>query len=235
MIPYWGHARPELSHLWYDDGALLWGGNVEDADGTDGDSLTRAELESRTQWRSELDFLRKYIPGFERSRVENSPGVIGIRETRHIEGEYVYTMQDCKEDRKFPDTVAYFEHGHHVPYRCLVPKGIDNLLLSSRCLSVEPGEIGMGPKRGVYSNSRSIVSTMSCAQASGTAAALCAGTGVVPRALNVATLQKALTDQGALVAQEYIEELRKKRPNRPFMLFGQEDTFWAPVGGTLKE
>lgn len=47
MVPYWGHPRPELAHLWWEDGALLWGGTVEGVDGTDADSLTHAEVECR--------------------------------------------------------------------------------------------------------------------------------------------------------------------------------------------
>jgi hypothetical protein len=235
MVPYWGHARPELAHLWHEDGALLWGGNVENVDGTDGDDLSRAEIECRKQWMSEFTFLQNYIPGFENARIEHDGALIGIRETRHIVGEYVYTMDDAKAERQFPDTVAYFERGLCVPYRCLLPLHIDNLLIASRCLSVEPGEIGMGPKRGVYSNTRAIVSMMSCAQAAGTAAALSVKHATTPRNLDVATLRKTLGEQSALVGQEVLDSLKSKRAGKGFKLFGQKDTFWNPVGGRLDD
>ena len=212
MIPYWGHPRPELSHLWYEDGALLWGGTVENVDGTDVDSLTYAEMECRKQWMSELNFLKKYIPGFELARVENSGVTIGVRATRHIVGEYTYTGYDILEEREFPDTVAYiFPKFLGVPYRCLVPKKIDNLLIASKCISTTPGWTEYGPTLGAYNDMKSMVTVMSYGQAAGTAAALCVKMGVTPRELDVSALQKTLAEQGALVEREYINKLKEEK------------------------
>jgi hypothetical protein len=228
MIPYWGHARPELSHLWYEDGALLWGGTVEDVDGTNADQLTYAEVECRKQWMSELNFLKKYIPGFEKARVENSGVTIGVRDTRHIVGEYTYTADDFLEEREFPDTVAYaVPSALGVPYRCLVPKKIDNLLLACRCISVTPGQITSGPVRGAYNHLKSMTSCMSYGQAAGTAAALCVKNGVTPRELDVKALQRTLTEQGALVGPEFLKQLRRPRLHELGDLFSYS-------GGTLK-
>lgn len=199
MVPYWGHPRPELSRLWYDDGALLWGGTVE-ADGTDADSLSHAEVECRKQWMSELEFLKKHIPGFESARVEFSGVTIGVRDTRHLVGEYTYTGYDIVERREFPDTVAFIVPLFlGVPYGCLVPKKIDYLLISSRCISTTPGSPNRGPKLGAYNAMKSMVTVMTYGQAAGTAAALCAKMGVTPRELDVEVLQKTLTEQGALI------------------------------------
>jgi len=212
MIPYWGHPRPELAHLWYADGALLWGGTVEDVDGLDVDALTRAEVEVRKQWRSELAFLRTYVPGFANARVDASGVSIGVRETRHILGEYVYTGVDFLEARAFQDAVAYaVPYFLGVPYGCLVPQTVDNLLIASKCLSVEPGQASSGPALGAYNHLKSLTSVMSYGEAAGTAAALCVATKTRPRRLDVAVLQARLTKQGALVGPEVLARLTGQR------------------------
>jgi hypothetical protein len=207
-VPYWGHPRPELARLWWEDGALLWGGSVEGVDGTDVDSLTHAEAECRKQWMSELGFLRKYVPGFESARVESSGVTIGVRDTRHIVGEYTYTGYDLLEEREFPDTAAYIvQEFLGVPYRCLVPKQVDSLLIASRCLSVAPGQTSSGPTLGAYNDMKSIPTVMTFGEAAGTAAALAARMGVTPRELDVSTLQRALMAQGALLESAGIDRV----------------------------
>lgn len=211
-IPYWGHPRPELGRLWYEDGALLWGGTVEGVDGTDVESLTSAEVACRKQWVSELAFLRKYIPGFASARVEHSGTSIGVRETRHIEGEYRFTGYDILEEREFPDTVAYIVPLFQgVPYRCLVPKHAENLLLASKCLSTTPGQAVSGPTLGAYNDMKSISTVMTYGQAAGTAAALCIRKDVIPRLVDVTSVQKTLRSQGALVSTATITALKKTR------------------------
>jgi len=208
MVPYWGHPRPELAHLWWEDGALLWGGSVEGVDGTDADSLTQAEVECRKQWMSELRFLRKYIPGFESARVEDSGVTVGVRDTRHLVGEYTYTGHDILEDREFEDTVAYVTPLFlGVPYRCFVPKEVDNLLISSRCISTTPGQTSSGPTLGAYNDMKSIPTVMTYGEAAGTAAALCVQYGVTPRALDIKLLQATLKKHGALLERSAIDSV----------------------------
>ena len=207
MTNYWGHDHPELSHLWYEDGALLWGGTVEGVDGTNIEDLTRAEVEVRKHWVSELNFLREYVPGFEHARVESSGVSIGVRDTRHIIGEYTLTGKDLLERRRFPDVVAYnLPPVIGIPYRCLVPKNIEDLLICGNCISTIPGSTQMGTRLGSYNDLKDIPTMMTTGEAAGVAAALCANTGVTPRKLDVKMLQKRLTEQGALVAREVIEE-----------------------------
>jgi hypothetical protein len=232
MVPYWGHGRPELSHLWYEDGALLWGGTVEDVDGTNADDLSRAEAQCRKQWMSELTFLKKYIPGFQKAMVENSGVSIGVRDTRHIIGEYTYTPNDFANEAEFSDTVAYIvPSGLEVPYGCLVPKTVDGLLVASRCLSATPGQTAAGPVRGVYNNMKSITSCMSYGQAAGTAAALCVREDVAPRRLDVKVMQRVLTEQGALVSREALKQFRSDRKifREPSDLFSYSGETSKPV------
>jgi 2-polyprenyl-6-methoxyphenol hydroxylase-like FAD-dependent oxidoreductase len=215
MVNYWGHPRPELSRMVREDEALLWGGTVEGVDGTNVDDLTRAEAEVREQLVSELTFLRRHIPGFEQSRIENSGVTIGVRDTRHIIGEYTLTGQDVLNRRRFVDGVAYNVKAgipaNEIPYRCLVPINTNGLLLAGNCISVMPGSTFMGLQLGSYNNIKDIPSMWTNGEAAGTAAALCVQRLVQPRHLDVQNLQAVLRDRGALVSPERITELEAVR------------------------
>jgi len=224
MVNYWGHPRPELSHMVREDEALIWGGTVEGVDGTNVEDLTRAEVEVREQFLSELTFLKKRIPGFEDARIENSGVTIGVRDTRHIIGESTLTGQDVLGRRRFADGVAYNVKAgfpaNDIPYGCLVPKGVDGLLAAGNCISVVPGSTFMGLQLGSYNNIKDIPSMWTTGEAAGTAAALCARRGVQPRSLEPTEVQKVLYARGALVGPERIAELESAR---------------LPSGKTVKE
>jgi hypothetical protein len=208
MVPYWGHPRPELAHLWWDDGALLWGGTVVDVDGTNPDDLTRAEVESRKQWMSEYRFLKKYVPGFGAARIEDSGVTVGVRDTRHVLGEYTYCGHDILEERDFEDTAAYIAPLFlGVPYRCLVPKEVENLVIGCRAISTTPGQTSSGPTLGSYNDMKSIPTVLTYGEAAGTAAALCAQQGVTPRVLDVKCLQATLKQHGAFLERSAIDAL----------------------------
>lgn len=100
-------------------------------------------------------FLQKYIRGFENSTVISFAQMPGVRESRRIKGEYWLTIDDYNARAKFADGVAQsaypvdvhgrsetvhpasFARGEYfeVPYRSLIPKGIDNMLVAGRCIS----------------------------------------------------------------------------------------------------
>lgn len=187
--------------------------NSTGVDGTKAEDLTKAHYECRKQMDIIVNFLREYVPGFERSYAISSASVIGVRETRHFEGEYTLTEQDILAARVFEDwavTKAHFNFdvhnitgagldetgiqkhfsqpkGYTIPYRCFVPKKIENLLLAGRNIS---------GTHMAHSNYRVMPICANMGQAVGTAAALCVKKGITPRELNVADLQKELKDQG---------------------------------------
>jgi hypothetical protein len=83
----------------------------------------------------------------------------------------------------------YLEHeGYDIPYRCLVPKQVDGLLVAGYCLSSE---------QQPYESHRAMIPMMATGEAAGTAAALAAKAQVQPRDLDVRTLQQTLVSQGA--------------------------------------
>jgi len=199
-----GGARPAGQYACdLGTGAVVWGPAVGPINGADAGELSRAETEARL--RVYEDFARKQEanPELANAVVVETPPLLGIRQTRFIEGEYTLTAEDAIEGRRFADVVAisscpiihyygyrrYLEHeGYDIPYRCLVPKGVDNLLIAGRCISSE---------QQPYESHRAMVPIMAIGQAAGAGAALCARAGLTPRQLDVRTLQKTLLAQGA--------------------------------------
>jgi len=107
------------------------------------------------------------------------------------------------EEMRFPDVIAissnpmpeyhgeryFFKHeGFDIPYRALVPKRVEGLVLSGRCISCE---------QGPFQSARSTAPAMAVGHASGCAAALAALKGVPPRKLDVKELQKLLKSRNA--------------------------------------
>jgi len=127
-------------------------------DGSDAAELTWAELEGRRQVVKLADFLRRTVPGFADAFVADSAFRLGVRETRKIVGETELREDDVLGCRHFEDGIGraawpiekhvaggetlwrFLEPGtwYTIPYRALVPRGIDNLLVAGRCLSADP-------------------------------------------------------------------------------------------------
>lgn len=117
---------------------------------------TQAELEAREQVFEIFSFLKEHFSAFRNSQIAATAGEIGVRESRMIIGDYVLNQQDLVDCVKFPDAIAagnydidihnpegsgtshyYFQDGtwYTIPYRCLHPKGMENLLTAGRCIS----------------------------------------------------------------------------------------------------
>lgn len=173
--------------------------------------LTDAEIEGKKQMMELVNFLKKYVPGFARAYLIDSTVQIGIRETRRIIGEYVLSTEDVLSGRKFSDGIARSKYPldihdptlassflqqlsapYEIPYRCLIPKIISNLLVAGRCISAT---------HEALSSARVMGTCMATGQAAGVAAALCALDGISPGKLEVSRLLGALRSQGALVRE----------------------------------
>lgn len=189
---------------------------VGDCDATNVDDLTYGEIECRRQIVIAWKFIRKRLPGFERAYITRVCPEMRIREGRRIMGDYILTGEDVIEERKFPDVIgkSAFPAGavhvvgpgtlgtmkppdvprtggsHDIPYRCLVPREIENLLVAGKAISA---------RREAYQ--RFLMQTMVTGQAAGVAAALCVNNGISPRTLerDVSELQRILVEQGAIL------------------------------------
>ena len=86
--------------------ALINATRVYNVDGTNAEDLTLADIQGRRQAFQVAAFLRKYVSGFEKSYLAETASNVGVRETRHVLGEYVLVEEDILDDRQFPDTVV---------------------------------------------------------------------------------------------------------------------------------
>lgn len=182
---------------------------ILDIDGTNAEDLTKAEITGMKQVHKVFDFMKKYAVGFENAKFMGTASTIGIRETRHIEGLYKLTKDDVINCRVPENSIAvlatnmdthnksdpggtYYtlEKGPYfgVPYPCLVPKGISNLLVAGRALSADAI---------AGSATRMIPCCIIFGQAAGTAAALAIKEGILPATVNEKKLCTVLKEQGA--------------------------------------
>jgi hypothetical protein len=127
---------------------VVWvNNNIPGLNGLNVEDLTRIEVDVRKRMLITHDFLKKYVPGFEKSFIMDTASQIGVRCSRRLIGEYVLTEKDIFSGVIHPDTIAVCpdfrfnvsaEHPHwHIPYRSLVARDIDNLLVAGRCFSAD--------------------------------------------------------------------------------------------------
>lgn len=202
--------------------------HVIHVDSTCAGDLTHATIEARKQAYETIAVYRKYVPGMERCYMVSTPNTIGIRESRRIMGDYVLSEDDVKGQRSFPDNICYgsfFVDIHcidgpgmditawrpprgfkyHIPYRILLPQGVENILTAGRCVSCT--HIALG-------SIRVMATCMAMGEAAGTAAALSLKRGVTPRQLAAADLQHQLRGQGCILSEMDIEEAQKRDARR---------------------
>lgn len=190
-------------------------------DGTDVNDLTQAEIEGREQIKILLDFFRTRLPGFENCQLYDTASTMGVRETRRILGEYLLTLDDLSSGREFDDVIglcgypvdihaptgdgggASGEHPtanvYQMPYRSLVPKDLDGILVAGRAVSATHEALGA---------IRVMPPVFAMGQAAGVAAALAVEWGVEPRDVPVPQLQELLVRQGAYLGDRVEERVR---------------------------
>lgn len=178
---------------------------VNQVDGTNVADLTKAELEGRRQTLQVFEVLRQFAPGYKESYIAAMPAVIGVRETRRFLGEYYLTRDDLLTGRKHPDAVvrsANFVIDIHnptgpgqaerfaqkvkpydIPYRCLIPKKTEHLLLAGRCIS---------GSHDAHASYRVQQIAMAVGAAAGAAAAVAVQSGCDPRRVDVRKVQSIL-------------------------------------------
>lgn len=101
------------------------------------EDLTKAEIEGRSRIARLLDFAREKMPGFENAYVVDFAPQTGVRQTRLLEGSYVVTKDDVMDRRHFFDTVCR-GHDYYTPYRAMLPREVDNLIVAGRHYSATP-------------------------------------------------------------------------------------------------
>ncbi|HZO03048.1 MAG TPA: FAD-dependent oxidoreductase [Burkholderiales bacterium] len=185
--------------------------------GTDVWDLSYAEWMSRRQMRQIAEFLRSYVPGFEKAYVMQSGVNVGVRETRRIIGDYTLTADDVLSARKFDDAIARGAYpvdihnptgtgtvlkrlppgeAYDIPLRSLMPKNAEGLVVAGRCIS---------GTHEAHSSYRVMPIVMATGQAAGITAAIAARRGVRPRGIDVKEIQHELIRQGASLRKELLK------------------------------
>ena len=182
--------------------------HIRNKSSIDAKDLSDAEIEGRALVQEAMHFFTSYMPQFRHAILEQTASTIGVRESRRIEGTYELTLDDILEGRKHSDGICtcafnidihqpdgksqegheYRSKPYQIPYRCLVPKTVDNLLVAGRCIS------------GSYEAHASYRVTGDCVamgQAAGTAAAMAVKSKILPRMLDAQQLIYQLHRDGA--------------------------------------
>jgi hypothetical protein len=183
---------------------------VANVDATDIVALSAAETEGRRQVQDYVRFLQDYIPGFESAYLVKTGCHIGVRETRRIKGDYQLQKEDVLQGKSFEDVIARCGmpiEDHHagsdtrwiyvkdfgfydIPYRCLIPQGLENVLVAGRCLSAS---------HDAHASARSAGPAMAMGQAAGLAATRAVKHHQTASQIEIQSLQQELRTMGALI------------------------------------
>ncbi|MEA5105946.1 MAG: FAD-dependent oxidoreductase [Sphaerochaeta associata] len=174
------------------------------------EELGSSILEFIDQVDDAFSFIVKNIPGCQNAILDGIAPRLGIRESRRILGEYYLTGEEVEQGVKHQDGVCKGGHeidihgdkenhyrktikdagSYDIPFGCLIPKGMKNVLMAGRCLSAD---------RIAHSSARVMGTCVAMGQAAGTAAAICIRENNTPTNLSVHELRATLLDQGAIL------------------------------------
>lgn len=191
---------------------VLWGPDPGPIDGTNAVELTHGEISARLGvYKDFEEKKRKYID-LKHARVIDTGSLLGIRQTRFISGIYKLTGDDVLKGKSFYDSIAmasspiihyygerrFLNHeGYEIPYRCLLPINVDNLIIVGRCMSSD---------QIAFESWRAMAHILAIGEAGGTAASLSAAQNVQPKKLDIEVLRKQLISQGAEIGQGKINK-----------------------------
>jgi hypothetical protein len=195
-FPFKGILKSQENCVWFhffqprSDGAS--------SDAMDVEELTQVEVRARKRALITYEFFKKHVPGFEKSFIMLTAPQLGIQGGRRVIGEYTLTEKDMESDEIFDDTIAVLANNDNgeisakhptlcIPYRCLVPREVEGLLVACRAFSSADS----------INHHFNIIPHCICyGQAAGTAAAIAANAGIQPRNVDYKELQNNLIKQG---------------------------------------
>jgi 2-polyprenyl-6-methoxyphenol hydroxylase-like FAD-dependent oxidoreductase len=170
----------------------------ERTDAMDVEQLTKIDIQARKKALITYDFMKKHVPGFEKCFIMLTAPQLGTQGGRRIAGEYTLTEKDMETDEVFEDTIAVLANNDYgeisakhptlcIPYRCLVPKRVDGLLVAGRAFSSADT---------INETFNIIPHCIAYGQAAGTAAAMAVKAGIQPRKVDYKALRANLVKQG---------------------------------------
>lgn len=173
--------------------------------------ISKAEILARKQVGEMMSFLREVSTAFKDCTLISIANHIGVRESRKLKGVHILTAEEIKKCVSFPDTIAlgnyeidihnpegtgtelyYFKDNefYQIPYRSLLPKEYDNLLVAGRCLSAT---------HQAHSAVRILPICACLGEAAGTAIALAKNTTNNTQNIDYKQLREILKNKGAAV------------------------------------
>jgi hypothetical protein len=196
-------------------------GHIWGVDNTDPFCVSRALMQGRRIARAFCDACAEFCPAaFANAHLTQTATLLGARETRRIIGDYYLTIDDFVNLRSFPDEIcrnAYYVDVHHkqseigtdaeggvtaihlnageshgIPYRCLTPRGLANVLVAGRSISTD---------RDVQGSTRVMPVCLCVGEAAGLAASLAADTPANVHAVDTAELRAGLKQYGAYLPE----------------------------------
>jgi hypothetical protein len=197
------HGREALGFFekpftsWRNDVALFMGPRLSGYSAVDVEDLTEVEICSRQLTVGHLEIYRKHAPGFENAFLMLGAPQVGVRHSRRIQGLGKVTRADWIAGRVWDDEIGVSTSlsprfpNVSVPYGALVPAGIDGALAAGRHISSDANS---------HTFLREIPQCWMTGQAAGVAAALAAGSGQLPRYVDVRKIQRVLIKQGAYLS-----------------------------------
>jgi len=206
-------------------------GHLFGTDGTDEASVTKALLWGRKLVLEYERFFKGYLTGYKKMQLLGTGALLGVRETRRITGDYVLNLKDFKRRAVFADEIGRFSYpvdlhanrpnqkafkqfekefamlrykpgeNYGIPYRCLIPVGLANVLVAGRCISSD---------RPMQGSVRVMPGCFITGQAAGMAAAIAADNGCATRQVGVSELQARLAKMGAYLPNRQAAGMKMK-------------------------
>jgi hypothetical protein len=200
------HGQEALGYLetprvgWRDDVVVFMGPRLSGYSGLKVADLTMVELESRRRMLSHLRFFREHAPGFEHAWIIQAAPQVGVRHTRRAIGRRRMTMDDWRAGVRHDDEIGVSPSPSRkfanvsVPYGAIVPVDLDNVLVAGRHIATDPQ---------TQAFMREIPQCWLTGQAAGVAAAIAAGAGRAPGAIDAGELRRELLRQGVYLQAEH--------------------------------
>ncbi len=179
--------------------------HLAECDGTDPDSLTKFEIEGRRQAMHAIEALKAFTPGCTDARLRNFGMSIGIRDTRKIDAIYNLKEKDVRNEARFDDTIGIYPEfidGYgvliipttgrymHIPYRCMLPKDVGNLVVAGRAI---------GGDKIAHAATRNMACCAVVGQGAGVASAISIQDGCALNDVEIKKVQQKLISQGVRI------------------------------------
>lgn len=195
-------------------------GHIYEVNPLEENDFSRCAIEGRELAKKYHDFFKQHVLGFENSELTATASQLGIRETRRITGEYILSFDDYINRRHFSDDIGCLAYpidihasatdvrkqqeverklsdsryapgeNYGIPFRALLPRKTNNLLVAGRCISTD---------RAMQSSIRIVPGCFATGQAAGTAAAMAVENNTELRKIDISALQSSLRRQGVFI------------------------------------